>query len=404
MDKLNKDNKEKIIKIIQEISMKQDFFIEIKLPILSCKKENMNTIFINNNIWKLLSEIKEKIDSKDIKEWDNVKKLTNDYELIYLSSRCRESDSIANIKPLSRSYFKMIEILKECEIPLCNNITCGHLAEGPGGFIQATVDTLNKHNYKYICHGITLRSTEHDIPGWNKAKQFIKHNNVKIHYGVDKTGNLYNKDNILHFVDSIGKKCEIVTADGGFDFSGDFNKQEEMSYRLLLCETVANLLIQKENGYFVIKFFDIFTKLTLQIIYLIGMYYESFTIIKPKTSRMANSEKYIIFKKFKGCPLADLESLLYVIHNTKDYNKLSLFEDFETLSFMDTFIENISNFNEKFSLAQKKSIEKTLDILNNKIDIVDNIKMKCEKYQIQKAKEWCEKYSIPINYYSNFLK
>ena len=164
--------------------MKQDFLFEIKLPLNPCSRENMNDIYINKNIWTKMASIKEEIDTKDIKEWDSVKKLTNDYELIYLSSRSRENESISCIKPLSRSYFKMIEILQECSIPLEDNIKCGHLAEGPGGFIQATVDILKQKDYKYECHGITLRSTEKDIPGWSKAKRFIRTSNVKIHYGI----------------------------------------------------------------------------------------------------------------------------------------------------------------------------------------------------------------------------
>ena len=384
--------------------MKQDFIFEIKLPLNPCSKENMNDIYINKNIWKKMASIKEEIDSKDIKEWDNVKKLTNDYELIYLSSRSRENESISCIKPLSRSYFKMIEILQECSIPLEDNIKCGHLAEGPGGFIQATVDILNQKNYNYECHGITLRSTEKDIPGWSKAKRFIKINNVKIHYGVDNTGNLYNRDNILHYADTVGhNSCSLVTADGGFDFSGDFNKQEEMSYKLLLCESVANLLIQKIDGTFVIKFFDIFTKLSLQLIYLVGMYYSKVTIIKPKTSRMANSEKYVVFKGYKGCPSEDIDILLNIIKNQTDYNKLSFFQDFETLSFMDLYIDKITDFNRKFTAGQMQSIKKTLDLLNNKEDLTTALHTSAD-YQVKKALEWCREYSVPINFYSNYLK
>ena len=384
--------------------MKQDFLFEIKLPLIPCSIENMNDIYINKNIWTKMASIKEEIDTKDIKEWDNVKKLTNDYELIYLSSRSRENESISCIKPLSRSYFKMIEILQECSIPLENNMKCGHLAEGPGGFIQATVDILKQKDYKYECHGITLRSTEKDIPGWSKAKRFIRTSNVKIHYGIDNTGNLYNCNNILRYADTVGhNSCSLVTADGGFDFSSDFNKQEEMSYKLLLCESVANLLIQKIDGTFVIKFFDIFTKLSLQLIYLVGMYYSKVTIVKPKTSRMANSEKYIVFKGYKGCPSSDIDILLDIIKNQTDYNKLSFFQDFETLPFMDLYIDKIADYNRRFTEGQIRSIKKTLDLLNNKEELDFALNTSVD-YQVSKALEWCKEYSVPINFYSNYLK
>ena len=169
-----------------------------------------------------------------------------------------------------------------------------------------------------------------------------------------------------------------------------------MSYKLLLCEIVTNLLIQKKDGYFIIKFFDIFTLLSIQLIYLTGSYYESFEIFKPKTSRMANSEKYIIFKKFKEIPQEDMDILLKIIDTQEDFNKLSLFEDFETLSFMDTFIKNIEIYNEIFSKQQLHSIEKTLEILEKKVPFY-KIKETYEKYQVDLAKKWCLQYDIPIN-------
>ena len=384
--------------------MKKQFKIDTKIPLIPNYRHGMNDIFLNKELWNKLSEIKKRIDTKDIREWDNIKKHTNEYELIYLSSRVREQDSIAKIKPLSRSYFKMWEMFYECSIPLYNNIKCGHLAEGPGGFIQATTDIMKKNNLDYFCHGITLRSTEKDIPGWKKANRFIKSNNVSIHYGQDNTGNLYKKNNILHYADRVGiNSCAIVTADGGFDYSGDFNKQEEMSYKLLLCEIVSNLLIQKKDGFFVIKFFDIFTLLSIQLIYMAGSYYQSFEIFKPNTSRMANSEKYIIFKKFKGIPQPDLDILLNIIDTQKDYNKLSLFEDFESLCFVDAFIKEIEEYNRLFSEQQLHSIEKTLDILEKKIPF-EEIKETCQKYQIERASKWCRRYDVPINSKSCYLK
>ena len=39
-----------------------------------------------------------------------MKKKTNPYELIYTTYNKRKKDSIANIQPLSRSYFKILEI------------------------------------------------------------------------------------------------------------------------------------------------------------------------------------------------------------------------------------------------------------------------------------------------------
>ena len=383
--------------------MKEEFTIDHAIPLIPVKRDNMNAIFINIDIWDKLSTIKKEIDKYDINEWDSIKKHINDYELIYLSSKNREKDSISSIKPLSRSYFKMVEIIQECNIELFDTIKCGHIAEGPGGFIQAIVDLFNDKQFKFESHAITLKSMKKDVPGWGKGHRFLNINKINIHYGADNTGNLYNHHNIIDYSNKVGANtCDIVTADGGFDYSCNFNKQEEMSYKLLLCEITTNLLTQKIGGTFIIKFFDIFTLLSSQLIYFTGSLYESFEIMKPKTSRIANSEKYIIFKNFKGCPKSTTDTLLEIIKTCKDYNSLSLFEDFETLSFTTSFIEFIKKFNNDFSILQMESIQKTLLIINNGNihDIIDD----CKKHQIKKAIEWCNEYSIRINFSSSYLK
>ena len=95
-------------------------------------------IFISKTLQVYLSSIKGKID--DCQEhWDVYKKYTNPYE--YIQSQIPgEKYSVSSLKPLSRSYFKMIEIVKTHNILHSYKeepIRTFHLAEGPGGFIEA---------------------------------------------------------------------------------------------------------------------------------------------------------------------------------------------------------------------------------------------------------------------------
>ena len=79
-------------------------------------------------------------------------------------------------------------------------------------------------------NAITLKSMTKEIPGWDKAQTFLRENsNIKINYGADNTGNIYNIENIKHFRDNLSQKADFITADGGFDFSSDFNDQERQS-------------------------------------------------------------------------------------------------------------------------------------------------------------------------------
>ena len=51
--------------------------------------------------------------------------------------------------------------------------------------------------------------------------------------------------------------------------------------------------MQKKNGHFVLKIFDIFEDCTIDILYLLSSFYEKVIVMKPYTSRYANSEKYV---------------------------------------------------------------------------------------------------------------
>ena len=70
----------------------------------------------------------------------NFKRITNTYEYIHTVIP-NTKYSISKVKPLSRAFFKLIEIYHCFTINKCINSIKPkslHLAEAPGGFIEAT--------------------------------------------------------------------------------------------------------------------------------------------------------------------------------------------------------------------------------------------------------------------------
>ena len=256
-----------------------------------------NNIYIGSSLFKYLNTTKKKIDDFPI-SWSNIKKYTNEYEYIHTPLSISKQ-AISKIKPLSRAFFKLIEIYNYINYKNDENIKTFHLAEGPGGFIEATNYYRNNKNDVY--YGMSLNDPlDQNVPGWSKAMFFLKTNkNVKIINGKDKTGNLYSPCNFIYCVQQFKNSMEIITADGGFDFSIDFNKQELMASRLILTEVFYAIMMQKKNGIFILKVFDTFLKISVEILYILSCFYKDLQICKPKTSRMANSEKYIICSGFK---------------------------------------------------------------------------------------------------------
>ena len=84
--------------------------IDIKLEY----RESDQIEFLNYDEYERLIQVKNRIDSlEDCKLWDKTKKISNDFELIYLPNKKLKSNSISKYEPLSRSYFKLWEIIQD---------------------------------------------------------------------------------------------------------------------------------------------------------------------------------------------------------------------------------------------------------------------------------------------------
>jgi 23S rRNA U2552 (ribose-2'-O)-methylase RlmE/FtsJ len=341
--------------------------------------ENDEYLYINDILQNLKDELnntKSLIDNYP-KEWEIVKKQIHDYEYVYTSSNYY--NNLSKISPFSRSYFKFNEMYYEfnlIEQNKKNKIAC--LAEAPGGFVQSIFNLLDKDIE--ILYGVTLLSRDNKVPKWNSL---LKQNpKIKFLFGKNKDGDLYDLNNVLSIINNIGKNTiDLVTADGGIDYSVDYSKQEENSIKLIYSEIFVALNIQKKGGNFICKIFDIFKKETILLIYKLNILYESVSFYKPNTSRLSNSEKYIVCQGYKGYNKAIINELCLSFNNNKLEYPISKI-----------FLNNIYEYNEYYCKNQ-------IDYINKGINIIKNKKMssKPNQSQIEKSINWCKKYNIPLN-------
>jgi 23S rRNA U2552 (ribose-2'-O)-methylase RlmE/FtsJ len=435
-------------------------------------------VYVSSSVYSHLCDIKEQIE-KYQDAWDNIKKFTNPYEYIHTNISGNKTN-ISKLRPLSRSFYKMIEIIKNNNIlsPYAHTvgskpdnkmaITTFHLAEGPGGFIEAIsylrgleylrvlkedaggvhsstdssitstgmtppIQILKRNtelhdevmkdldqlklsrrifetqkafqdngsiggrqitygNDRY--YGMTLINDDPICPGWKKTRVFLEnHPNISIETGSDKTGNLISYDNFIHCARKYQNKMEIITADGGFDFSVDFNNQETMATQLILCEVFYALAMQKQGGTFILKIFDVFHKATVDILYLLCYYYNNVSITKPHTSRIANSEKYIVCQGFKISNSAKIiEQVSGLFSSLCSNERISsiLPEDHDLY-----FLNKIEEMNAMVSFQQIENITSTLSIITNHrtVEKLDQYK----KINVNKCIAWCDYYEIPYD-------
>lgn len=407
-------------------------------------KVNLITVKLNNNgfadllssnleLHNDLKYAKNKINQINTYLWDDLKKYTNPYELIY-AFNCRDNtrdieSSVATIKPLSRSFFKMIEIIHEFIPELLvetKPLISLHICEGPGGFIEATrfIRGGITANHLDKAFGITLSALDDKktIPAWKQTGFFLRNNpNVVISYGADGTGNIYNTCNIRHLANEISSKtstisfeqidskqedskihygkCAFITADGGFDYSIDYNYQEQASTKLIFSQILCGIYNQAKNGTFICKIFDMNLYITIEMLYILYSVYEEIYIFKPFTSRIANSEKYIVCSRYKGCDNSVLEILFEILNKWNNMTGETINQLFESIPI--DFINTIKRINQQIVKNQIKSINDIMHIYYNRLNQNEQWKKENTKKQYENAINWCKKYNIPYKKHLN---
>lgn len=340
----------------------------------------------------------------EIGHWDDAKKITNPYEYIFLSLQRRMHKSVAAVVPLSRSYFKMIELwdllglsTELGDAPLFTT----HGAEGPGGFLEA----IQHRTHETRMLAMTLRSTERAVPGWRKSHAFLtEYPAIRITYGADGTGNLYSLANQTAFAaeaiewsratDRSTPPAALYTADGGFDFSSDYNGQENTVHRLLAAEALAGLLTLRPGGTMIIKVFDTKHIATLELLWMLSTCFERTAVVKPHTSRPANSERYWVGWRRRR-PSGTQDWVLDILRElTRTDAPVGWNRIFREVPWSTEWINGLQAFQEEVEHHQCINIELTLGLIRDprRAAIQDLLHR-----NIQCSRDWCQRHGVSEN-------
>jgi 23S rRNA U2552 (ribose-2'-O)-methylase RlmE/FtsJ len=297
-------------------------------------------IIDNKKLFYDINEIKKEIDYVPYYKWKIIRSIVTKYEMIGNNS-LHNIRNLHEINCISRAYFKMFEILhkyeKELNIKREEPMRISGLAEAPGGFIQCMINYRN--NEKDDITGISLKDSKDNKIDWTLK------NDVKIIYGDESKGhdgNLYNPEIINYYCDYYkDNKADLVTSDGGFLLNkNQENFKGQYHMNLFISEIYIALKILKEKGSFVIKVYELCFKSMVDILVILNMVFKKVDLVKPKTSREMNNEKYIVCLDYKEN--IDINKKLFEIINNMWENKNKL------------IINNILNLNkEQWNIVRK---------------------------------------------------
>lgn len=251
---------------------------------------------------------------------------------------------------IDRAGLKLANLDFICNIVTDNTRRFADVAGAPGAFTEYILWRQENRGIAVRGYGISLKTSKKEL-NWKIDKSSlldlttdvtvdtIKYrtplSDFLVTFGADGKGDILKKSNVKSFVDvaTQGEKLDLVIADAAIDVSGEENLQEKKNRHLMLAQTIIALesLKQKaiplekkegkkkgkgtklppdsseEGGTFVMKIFDAYTRYMVDVINLIACHFTTVSIVKPITSRMANSERYLVAKGYKGLNVDILE-------------------------------------------------------------------------------------------------
>ncbi|XP_063429042.1 cap-specific mRNA (nucleoside-2'-O-)-methyltransferase 1-like [Mytilus trossulus] len=242
------------------------------------------------------------------------------------------------------------------------------ICAGPGGFSEYV---LWRSKAEAKGFGMTLRGPcdfklEDFFAG--PAEMFEPYYGVG---GAEGDGDIFNPDNQAAFIQFVkentdGKGVHFVMADGGFSVEGQENIQEILSKQLYLCQFLVAISILRTGGHFVCKLFDLFTPFSIGLCYLMYRIFNKISIIKPVTSRPANSERYIVCKNLSS----DMDTVRQYFHeinlelnkllvstSSQDINEIVPYDILEESEHFFTYMFNSNNTLGKMQIAGLKKIQ-----------------------------------------------
>ena len=189
----------------------------------------------------------------------------------------------SNRTVVNRAYHKMNEIVLSCALK--NTRRSAHLCEAPGGFVQCVGDTIaDPGGWEWIA--ITLQSEDAPVP--SETLLPLKHGSF-MYADV-----LQDAEQCVERIGTV----DLVTADGAVMM--DHDRIESAHHVLLDAQSWIALRCLEKGGTYIVKAFECLEASTRRTIAWVSSHFESTAVIKPFSSRVTNSERYIVFRGFHG--------------------------------------------------------------------------------------------------------
>lgn len=162
-------------------------------------------------------------------------------------------------------------------------------AELPGSFLLA-LDTYYRGEMDWVASSL--------LPDKNGTALGDHHRLLRDYperwlMGDDLPGDLTDPDQVRRLAARAGPR-DLYTADGGMDIGTRFSEQEQINEELHLGQAECGLHCLAPGGVMVLKHYTLSRKRIVRLVGRLARLFEEVHVVKPLTSRAANSECYLV--------------------------------------------------------------------------------------------------------------
>ncbi len=319
-----------------------------------------------HDIEKQIIILHQLIDTRDIKEWDSIKK-----EIRYYMPKDKTKNITEMIAEkygtgkISQAWIKMMEMIVDCNLIKNNNDTFKtfHLCEAPGNFIASINHYIKtKTNMKFEWNAQSLNP--YTYSGKNKTAfgddyGYLKKYANRWNWGKDGSGDITKIENIKSYKEYC-KDVDLITSDCGLPTDEDNYSNKIPLLKVFFCQQtfMFNNLPKGKDCLFKC-FLPINEPVQISMLYL---FYNSFDemIFYKGVINTWSGEFYIICKGYKGVDETILNKLFTNIDNfSMDF---SLYNEYE------------QSFMKQLTYVIKKIYDVKQNTFNRQLYYVDNYK------------------------------
>lgn len=220
-------------------------------------------------------------------------------------------------------------------------------------------------------------------------------------FGADGDGDITSVANLRSFKQSVlssGHDLQLLTSDVKYmPMDVNYDEEENINIPVHMGHLLCALMCLAPKGTMILKEFTFCDAPSVSLLYLMAHCFEQLLVVKPETSRPANSETYIVgIGYLANLSEVQMERLLNIMHYIQTLNT----EDGSPSIFLKSdiapeFLEKVVQLSKKTSEQQIKNITRTVELAKkyegqSDARILEDMGAAREKA----AREWIKKVKI----------